>query len=66
VISLDRYRIAVWTRRLDLPAGLDRPSGGGLVQGVDCTCPECDPDCRLLFSDIDGVSDMISAGVITG
>lgn len=35
------------------------------TQGGHCRCPECVADCRLLFSDIDGVSGMVS-GVITG
>ena len=60
VISLDRYRIATWTRCRDWPYGLE------WMQDVDCTCPECDLGCRLLASDIDGVSEMISGGVITG
>ena len=63
VISLDRRRIAAWTQARDWPRGLDwiwvQPEFG------DCRCPDCDPDCRLLFSDIDGVSEMVS-GVITG
>jgi hypothetical protein len=35
------------------------------TKGSESRCPDCGPDCRLLFSDIDGVSGMVS-GVITG
>lgn len=44
---------------------LDSRRTAAWTKGGECRCPECGVDCRLLFSDIDGVSGMVS-GVITG
>jgi hypothetical protein len=35
------------------------------TEGSECRCPDCGPDSRLRFSDIDGVMAMVS-GVVAG